>query len=195
MASPWIFGTRKLFSTCWTSVYRTSAAIDRLGACGRPEQDRRDGRDDRADDRQRARGRRRSPRAGSRSDRRSGPRCRLRTIRPTNVRMPTAKPRMTWPGPTVRRPARRRRSAQVSNFQAAGSARSKAATSRPVLGEVEDPDRQDHVAEQRAKQAPGAGDERQEECQVEPGPRPALRDPARMLSIQSRNPDGIWRCE
>ena len=26
-ASPWIFGTSRLFSSCWTSVYRTSAAM------------------------------------------------------------------------------------------------------------------------------------------------------------------------
>ena len=26
-ASPWIFGTSRLFSTCWTSVYSTRAAM------------------------------------------------------------------------------------------------------------------------------------------------------------------------
>ena len=44
----------------------------------------------------------------------------------------------------------------------------------PVLEQVEDPDRQDHVAEDRAEQAAGPGDERQQERQVE---RRAPRSP------------------
>ncbi len=40
----------------------------------------------------------------------------------------------------------------------------------PVLQQVEHQDRQDEVGEERAEEAPGAGDERQQEGQVEPPP-------------------------
>ena len=61
----------------------------------------------------------------------------------------------------------------------AGRARSKEADEAdPVLEEVGDPDRQDEVAEDGADQAAGAGEERQQEGQVDPGPTvAALPDP------------------
>ena len=56
-----------------------------------------------------------------------------------------------------------------------------------VLEEVGDPDRQDEVAEDEPEQAAGAGDERQQERQVETASaRPALADPGDRRRRSSR---------
>ena len=51
VASPWILGTRKLFSTCWTANARARPASAPLDPVGRADEHDRDRRDDRADDR------------------------------------------------------------------------------------------------------------------------------------------------
>ena len=81
----------------------------------------------------------------------------------------------------------------MSNRQAAGSASSNVAVRRdPVLEQVEHPDRQDDVAEDRADEAARAGDQRQQERRVEAGrpARPRL-DAGDDASIQSRIAAGI----
>ena len=84
---------------------------------------------------------------------------------------------------------------RASNRQAGGRHRSNAAVSAdPVLEEVEHPDRQDEVAEERPDQAAGAGHDRQQDREVDRRPPTgvALADRRRSSqSIHSRTASGI----
>ena len=131
-ASPWILGTRKLFSTCWTTRYRSSAASTATGptvaarrtagtaAMIGPMIGTSSSTPAMTDSRTAYR-----PKIGSTSW--------LRTISPTKVAIPTAKPRMIWP--RTHWPKSRSTvlmTAHVSNRHGSGSDRSKVAT-RVVL--------------------------------------------------------------
>ena len=166
-ALPWILGTRRLFSTCWTRKYRRSAARTADRPDGRREQHRRHGRDDRADDRDQL-----EQPGDHRQQDRVPPEDRVDELaqhdQPDERRDADREaeqdlaadplPEIALDGlddrPGVEPPGLRQRPVEGRD------------QGRLVLEDVGDPDRQDEVGEDRPEEAARPGDEREQERQV-----------------------------